>query len=394
VLEIRSFWLVGAISSFGFGLLLLLIRKTYPGKMSRMLAYCGAASICLGAGWGILFEGPASGQFDFLVLSRTLLALCLSLQYKAVGEIKQQPVAKAWIAGPPMLVLAVCTWFSYVQQNHTVLVILFSLIQITTMVLLVLSLLRREEGRRPFVDLVVAAIYCLFIASTSTVVLMLIWSSNFSPDYNFNNSRSIYNNILAIFVFLAAFSLYPVMMSERLNRELTVQAMRDPLTGVYNRRAFEEIGFRELAGAKRTGLPISLMVIDLDHFKQVNDKHGHSAGDDLLRLVADTLRSSIRDEDFLCRWGGDEFCALLPRASRDQARVVAERVMESIGGLAFSSHGKVIGIEVSIGIMTDEDHKSSLASLVDLADAALYRAKQAGRRKVTFATEERPAQAD
>src|ERR1700722_12836341 len=108
VLDIRSFWLIGAISSFSFGLLLLLIRKTYPESLSGMLSYCGAASLCLGAGWIILFEGPTSGQFAFLVLSRMLLALCLSLQYRAVAQVKRQRISSAGIAGPPLLVFGVC----------------------------------------------------------------------------------------------------------------------------------------------------------------------------------------------------------------------------------------------------------------------------------------------
>jgi diguanylate cyclase (GGDEF)-like protein len=392
-LDIRSFWLIGAITSFSFGLLLLLIKKTYPENLSRMLSFCGAASMCLGAGWFLLFEGP-SRQFAFFVLSRTLLNLCLSLQYRAVAEVKRQPISNAWIAGPPLLVFAVCTWFSLVQRNLTVLVILFSLIQITMMVLLVLSLLRPEDGRRPFVDVVLAVTYSLFIASTTVVVVSILWSNHFNPEYNFNNSRSIYNNVSAICVFLTVFSMYPVMMSERLNRELTIQAMRDPLTGLYNRRAFEEIGFREIAGASRTGLPVSVMVFDLDHFKAVNDKHGHSAGDALLKTVANALRSSLRNEDLLCCWGGDEFCALLPRANRDQARIVAERILRSIGGLTFSHQGKEISIEISIGIMSEEDHLRSLASLVDLADAALYRAKQEGRKRLAFAQQENPTGAD
>jgi diguanylate cyclase (GGDEF)-like protein len=388
VLDIRSFWLIGGICSFGFGFLLLLVRRTYPASLSRMLSYCGTASICLGAGWAILFEGPSWGRFAFLVLSRTLLALCLSLQYRAVTEITRRPASNAWVAGPPLLVFTVCTWFSYAQQNLTALVILFSLIQIAMMILLVRSLLGVDEDRRPFVDVLVAAAYSLFIASTSLVVLSVLWNSHLSPNYDFNNSLSIYNNLLAICVFLTAFSMYPVMASERLNWELKIQAMRDPLTGLYNRRAFEEIAFREIAGASRTGLSLSVMVFDIDHFKAVNDKHGHSAGDALLKLVADTLRRGLRDEDFLCRWGGDEFCALLPRANRDHAQDIAERALRLINQLTFSNHGKVIGIEISIGIVTDEDHSRNLSSLVDLADAALYQAKQEGRNRIIFAAEE------
>ena len=105
-------------------------------------------------------------------------------------------------------------------------------------------------------DLAIAGNYSVFIAISSMMLLSLPWNSYFSPEYNFNNPRSIYVNLLAICVYMGAFSMYPVMVSERLNRELTVLALRDPLTGVYNRRAFEEFGFREIAGATRTGQPI------------------------------------------------------------------------------------------------------------------------------------------
>jgi diguanylate cyclase (GGDEF)-like protein len=385
VLDIRSFWLVGAISAFGFGLLLHLARRTYPESLSGMLSYCGAASICLGAGWTILLAETSLGRFAFLVLSRTLFSLCLTLQYRAITRIKRQSTSVLWIAGPPALIAAVCSWFAYVQPNHTVLVILFSLIQIATMVLLVRSLLRSDDGCKAFIDVVAAGTYCLFIASTSVLLLVLIWSGHFSPSYNFNNTLSIYNSIVAVCVFAAVSSMFPLMVSERLTQELAIQAGRDPLTGLFNRRSFEGNASRVIASAARTGQPVSLLVIDIDHFKQVNDLHGHSAGDALLKAVADGLRSSLREEDFLCRWGGDEFCALLPRASRDQAQHVAERALRSIGGITLSNLGAEIGVEVSIGIVTDEEHVKTLTALVDLADHALYRAKLEGRNRIALA---------
>lgn len=359
-----------------------------------MLLYCGVASVCLGAEWALLFEGNSWAGFPFLVLSRVLLTLCLSLQYRAVCEIKKQPASKAWLAGPPLGVFAVCTWFSFVDRNLSALVILFTLIQIAVMIRLVVSLLQKDGGQRPFVDVVIAGNYAVFIAITAGMVLSLLWNSYFSTEYNFNNPRSIYVNLLAICIHLGAFSMYPVMVSERLNRELTVQALRDPLTGLYNRRAFEEFGFREIAGATRTGQPISIMIFDLDHFKEVNDQYGHAAGDAVLKAVADTLIGVLRDEDILCRWGGDEFCALLPRANQEHARSVAERMMEAMARLALADHGKQIGVDVSIGIMTDWDHSRKLASLVELADAALYRAKNEGRRRLAFAFDENASRAE
>jgi diguanylate cyclase (GGDEF)-like protein len=385
--DIRPFWLMGAIFAFGLGSLLLLVKRVYPGNLGRMLMFCGAAGICLGIGWGILYERAWAGEFAFLVLSRVLFTLCLSLQYRAVAELKRQPTSIGWIAGPPLLMFAVCSWFTYADRNQTLLVILFCTIQIALMILIVGALLQPEAGRRPFIDMVVAAVYSMFVLSTSCVVSALVLKGPFSVGYDFSNQASIANNILAILSFAMAFSMYPLMVSERLNRELIVQAMRDSLTGLYNRRAFEEIAFREIAGASRTGAPVSVLVLDVDHFKRVNDEHGHTAGDAVLKAVSDALRDGLRTEDFLCRWGGDEFCAMLPRAGRDQAQNVAERVLKTFESFDFQFAEKSIQVTLSIGIMTDEGHAKDLSLLVQLADAALYQAKQAGRNRFAFALE-------
>jgi diguanylate cyclase (GGDEF)-like protein len=355
-----------------------------------MLRFCGSAGLSLAAGWAILFEREAAGEFSFLVVSRTLLTLSLCLQYRAVAEIKRQQSSVFWVLGPPVLMFAVCAWFGYGTRNLTVLVMLFCVIQVAMMILLVQSLLQKEDGHRLFIDVVIASVYAVFIASTIAVAVNLLWTSRLSATYEFNNRYSAWNNILAIVVFAIAFSMYPLMVSERLNRALTIQAMRDPLTGLYNRRAFEEIAYREIAGASRTGNPVSVLVLDIDRFKQVNDKYGHTAGDGVLKAVADTLRDGLRTEDFLCRWGGDEFCALLPRAKRDQAQNVAERVLKAFETFHFAFEGNQIEIALSIGIMSEEGHAKDLALLVQLADNALYQAKLAGRNRFAFAMDGNP----
>jgi len=389
-LDIRSFWLIGALSSCGLGILLLLVRKAYSGMLSRMLLFCGAGAICLASGWAILFERAFVGEFSFLVLSRTLLTLSLCLQYRGVAEMKHQSISASWIVGPPALTFVVCSWFTYGARNQTILVVLFCLIRVAVMIPLLQALLQKEEGKRQAIDAAIAGLFAVFVASTSLLAVSLVWARRLTPAYEFNNFNSVLNNILAVVVFSMAFSMYPLMVSERLNRELQIQAMRDPLTGLYNRRAFEEIAYREIAGASRTGNPVSVLVLDVDHFKQVNDKHGHAAGDGVLKAVAETLRCGLRTEDFLCRWGGDEFCALLPRAKRDQAQHVAERVLKAFETFHYAFDGHKIEVALSIGIMSEEGHAKDLALLVQLADSALYQAKLAGRNRYAFAMEGNP----
>jgi diguanylate cyclase (GGDEF)-like protein len=174
-------------------------------------------------------------------------------------------------------------------------------------------------------------------------------------------------------------------MTERLNRDLKRLAMIDPLTDIYNRRAIEEIGSHETSRSVRTGHPISLFMIDIDHFKWVNDTHGHLVGDRVLRAAADTLKNALRAETYIARWGGDEFCALLPGADPSDAEVAAKRLMKAFSELEISIDGHFIRLDISIGIVSKSGDVTEFSSLIQMADMALYKAKGAGRRAFAFA---------
>ena len=384
-LDIRPFWMIGALASSGFGVLVMVVRKAYPAYLGRVLFLWGAANLCLGTNYALRLGRAWEGEFVFYVVSNTLIAACLTLEFWAIRELKRQPTTIEWIVAPPLLMFAVSTWFTFFQRNISIENILFNCIDVSMMLLIAGSLLRTEEGRRPFADVVAAVVYALLAVAISGVIANFFLARQFSAEYNFNNPRAVFNNMAAIMAEAVVFPLFLLMLSERLNRTLVVQAMRDPLTALFNRRAFEEIAFREMSGAARTGMGLSLLMFDIDYFKQVNDQYGHATGDAVLIAVTKTLRGSLRDEDFLCRWGGDEFFALLPRAKRDQAQYVAERVLHAFDEFSFPLDGKSIQIAVSIGIVTNEGVAKDFPSLVELADAALYRAKNAGRGGFAFA---------
>jgi diguanylate cyclase (GGDEF)-like protein len=390
VLDIRPFWLIGALGATGFGLLVLFVRKAYPGYLGRVMLLWGAANLCLGASYVLRLGRAWDGQFAFYVLGSTLIAVCLSLEYWALRELKRQPSSIGWIAVPSALMFANCVWFTFIQRNISVELLISNFIDMALMILIARSLLRAEDGQRPFADVVTSFVYALLAIATCGVILDFFRSGNFSPEYNFNCPRAIFNGVAAIVTEGIVFPLFLLMVSERLNRDLTVQAMRDPLTGLYNRRALEEIAFHEISGAARAGQSLSVVLFDIDHFKQVNDQYGHAAGDALLKAAAAALRRTLRDEDFLCRWGGDEFCALIPRAGREQAENVAGRVLQAFKELDFSFKGITVQASVSIGIVTDESHKENFSSFFDRADAALYRAKEEGRNNFAFASDDNP----
>jgi diguanylate cyclase (GGDEF)-like protein len=157
-------------------------------------------------------------------------------------------------------------------------------------------------------------------------------------------------------------------------------ALTDPVTGLANRRGGEEALAREVSRARRSGLPLSLVLFDIDHFKNINDRAGHAVGDRVLRGIAEILSASQRGSDLATRWGGEEFLVLLPDVGLPGARAFAERVRENVHNLAISGAGT---ISVSAGVselQIDEDAAAALGR----ADVNLYRAKAAGRNRVEW----------
>lgn len=168
---------------------------------------------------------------------------------------------------------------------------------------------------------------------------------------------------------------------ERLNDELHTLARRDAMTTLANRLAANECLRGEFIRMKRTGVAYSILLIDIDFFKRINDTFGHVTGDQVLRHVAAVLKSSLRETDFVARFGGEEFIVLLPDTGIDDARMVGEKIRQ---GIESSSSGEVEGVTVSIGAAKANPEQTDEDEAVRQADEKLYQAKHAGRNQVAF----------
>lgn len=165
--------------------------------------------------------------------------------------------------------------------------------------------------------------------------------------------------------------------------QLRYLAQRDPLTQAYNRHHFWQLANAEMARVKRYHRPLSVAMIDADHFKGINDRYGHDVGDLVLRMIVDTCHDSLRKNDVLARYGGEEFVVLLPETPLGGALAVMERVRERIEATALTlDDGQSVHITVSIGLAAIGDGEDGLEGLLKRADDALYAAKDAGRNKV------------
>jgi len=178
-------------------------------------------------------------------------------------------------------------------------------------------------------------------------------------------------------------SFMDIRERKALEENLRIMGNTDYLTGIYNRRYFIETGQKELSRALRYGKQMSLLMIDLDRFKNVNDTYGHAAGDKVLKAIAEFCNSQLRTSDVIGRLGGEEFAILAVESDQQQAMQLAERILQGTSELVVAlDDGQTVGCTLSIGVSCKTDNEESIDKFLGKADAALYQAKSAGRNRV------------
>jgi diguanylate cyclase (GGDEF)-like protein len=188
----------------------------------------------------------------------------------------------------------------------------------------------------------------------------------------------------ALSYLLLLVALPPVILLQRslMHQQLAAAARTDPKTGLLNATAWQREADAEVVRAQRSSSPLALLLIDVDHFKRVNDSHGHLIGDEVLRALAAELRQQVRESDVVGRFGGEEFTVLLPRTDAADAHGIAERLRASARRMSVAAADARIQVTVSIGVALLGQHGRDLFELLAAADVALYKAKDAGRDQV------------
>ncbi len=162
-------------------------------------------------------------------------------------------------------------------------------------------------------------------------------------------------------------------------------SITDGLTEVYLRRYLEKRLKEEIDRSRRLRLTFSVAMVDVDFFKECNDKHGHLVGDIVLNKIAERLKASVREVDLIARYGGEEFCIVLPETKKDMAMTVSERLRKAVCARPINAYGEKINITVSVGVATFPEDSDELGSLLEMADMALYKSKRSGRNRVSCA---------
>jgi len=342
------------------------------------------ASMCMSVGIGSSYLYSASThEYAWTVVSGSaLLASGIALQYVGIRAFSGRPsrwrMALSFIGS----IFLLNVWLRILSPEPStramINAILFSLGYAACAREL---LIRVEQPQR-------TAYWLTGISFASMAVLMIVrlLVIGFMHEGDYGHFEDIGINqatfFLGILIQLCVTFGFVLMISYRLIAEIQKIAWQDGLTGIFNRRRLEEEAVRLVMRCRRTDDTLTVMMLDVDHFKSVNDRFGHQTGDEVLRRLAAVAQASIRTDDYLARYGGEEFCILLLGTSEEDALSLAERLRRNFEQADIDYSGKSVRSTVSIGVADSTHVDLDFTALVAAADAALYSAKENGRNRV------------
>lgn len=375
--DLKTLAAISGLISLVLGLVLLGLRRQLPSSIQG-LNFWGAAPLVGTA--SVVFYALSGHAPEAVVIvgGDGLLLLCSLCYYAGTRKFCGGAVDWRLWGGLVAACLAALLFFLWVAPDYRMRQASFN----ATIAALALAQVRLLFNHRPgFAVRFTGGVILVY-----SLVQVLRGVSTFwidAPDTDrFAATSAIHTLYLAGYSFMGTLMAVGVqfMTAERIHQEFEYQASHDSLTGALTRRAWMRAMEDELQRWQRHGQPLSLLVLDLDHFKRINDTHGHLAGDRVLTQAAKAARDTLRAIDKLGRYGGEEFIVLLPATDAAAALLVAERLRAAVKADAAAGSGPAC--TVSIGVSSVQSAEDDFPSLFARADAALYRAKQAGRDRV------------
>lgn len=382
---------IDAFTVLLFGLLVKLVLGGlflffwWRSRRAPWFAWWGVC-LLLGAVSSFFFVYGFEGTLPALVVAAGFLTAAMGCCWQGARAFQSRPIRWAPIIAAPALWLAACLMPGFLE-NVTFRIVLSSCLLGGLAGLTAYEFWRGRQERLPSRWPIIA-----LFASLAAIFMIRIPLLGLAPypvgALPVQPSWIAGFNIVMFFHTVTLAVLLVSLTTERLELQQRNRAQTDPLTGALNRRAFMIRGRRLILRHQRGALPLCLLFLDLDHFKMLNDRFGHSGGDDVLMRFVAIVHNNIRPDDFLFRMGGEEFCCLLPQTQTEQAFQVAERIRRRWEEETIEIAGVPVKVTVSIGIAPAATFGYDADTLVRKADAAVYVAKRQGRNSVVIAKQD------
>ncbi len=371
-----TFVLIAGLVSALMGWVLLALRRNYPPDIEGLREW-GLACLACACATLIYKLETLLGRSITSISGAALMLLGFVLFYSGSARFWQQREHLRWMAAWSVVAWVAMVIFSVVWPDYRgrASALALGLAGITAAHFWVVW--RHAKGLGGALVKAVTGVQCavLVLRGISTWWVDAPDTTRFAPGL----IQTIYLATFAISALMMSVSAQ-LVSSERVRRMLENLATHDSLTGVLVRRAWLQAAGREWARWQRNGSPMAVLMLDIDHFKRVNDQHGHAVGDAVLKHFAQEVRDLLRPFDRLARYGGEEFIVLAPDTQNEGALGMGQRICQTVADRA--AQAGLPAVTVSVGAAVADAGDTSLDALVARADAALYRAKQAGRNRV------------
>jgi diguanylate cyclase (GGDEF)-like protein len=344
---------------------------------------CGGHSVS----WTLLYLQSYLPAFIGIVLANTISIAAVALNYEAITQFTNGTYRRSYVYA---LVVGVCAsflFFTYVSPNIIARHVVISFSTGIVFLFCAQALLHRHAAPRTVHGWLTGGwCLCVGIGALVRAISLLVYAPPTFSLFSSGLGQSVTYAVGAMSVLVGSIG-FLLMCATRCETDLQQLATRDALTGSLNRGTIEQRLDAAWQQARRTGAPLSLVLLDIDHFKTINDTYGHHLGDVVLQRVVALVNHQLRSGDMVGRYGGEEFVLVLPNTPLDHAHVVAERVRSAIAHERFVVEGTFLHCTISGGVATSDPHDRTYTTLMQRADSALYVAKHQGRNCICAAVE-------
>ena len=383
--DIFTVYLAVIASGLALSLVWLVVARTFPTLYAARYWFGGTLAAGVGSALS-LWRGAVDPVVPIL-LGNGLILVGSGLAWAGVRELNRKSAPLLIILGVTAAAVVGLTITAMLYDSSEIQILILSAAQSILIGWAVVDILDRRSGGRSLGCLIAAGACCVLLIINATRSILAVMT--FSGELPFATSSPLQAGLIflvAMFGALVCQFGFLLMTMDRLQTEMAQLAGMDDLTGAANRRRFLAACEQECIRSIRSGRPFSVMVIDIDRFKSINDGYGHAAGDEFLKLLASTARAHLRGQDLLARLGGDEFSVLMPETTGENAAKSASRLVAAIREIRLSREGATVGSTISVGVAQwSPAVGSNPCALLELADRALYLTKKAGRDGVTAA---------